>query len=256
MQHFLQQNTIWKEVGDFHFQEDIQYALWVDKFGHFFGTNFVSYVMSEAYMLTGFSWNTATVLGGITGACLYWLCRNIGRLQQKFWLFAIGFLRRCSRSYVLCSTALYSISSEFHTQVQLYQPRSIWRKKSVKEQKLLLMIIAVKSFGFPLMFTTCCRKALRTTGPHGWSYALAMPALSLCNDNCDPNKIEKVNDATWGNRQYILSVDYSLAKLLPDWFPVWNWFKQSLMYVKMPCSGDCFRSRNKILFDISFQYPV
>ncbi|HAW09085.1 MAG TPA: hypothetical protein DCW42_07990, partial [Bacteroidetes bacterium] len=65
IQHELQQNTIWKEVGKFHFAEDIQYALWADKFGHFYGGYFIGYLFNETLLTCGFSDDLSTILGGV-----------------------------------------------------------------------------------------------------------------------------------------------------------------------------------------------
>ena len=47
--HFYQQNGWWKDNRtSFHFQEDLEYGLWVDKVGHFYGAYLLSFLISSA----------------------------------------------------------------------------------------------------------------------------------------------------------------------------------------------------------------
>jgi len=99
VQHIMQQNTIWKEVGEFHFAEDIEYALWVDKLGHFYGTYSVSYLLSEALMPMGFSWESATILASGLGLAyttyveiLDGFSKNFGFSPSDFYSDAAGAL--------------------------------------------------------------------------------------------------------------------------------------------------------------------
>jgi hypothetical protein len=47
--HIYQQNGWWKDNrADFHFQEDLQYGLWVDKIGHFYGGYLVGYAIQKS----------------------------------------------------------------------------------------------------------------------------------------------------------------------------------------------------------------
>ena len=66
-QHIGQTQTIWKEMGDFKFLEDIDQDLWVDKCGHVYGGYLTSYVFGETLMEVGLSWEAATVWGGALG---------------------------------------------------------------------------------------------------------------------------------------------------------------------------------------------
>ena len=69
VQHEMQQNTIWKDVGPFNIQEDGQWTYYLDKGGHFYGSYMPSYLMSEILMTSGFSWDLSTILGSVFGLC-------------------------------------------------------------------------------------------------------------------------------------------------------------------------------------------
>ncbi|MFH1052377.1 MAG: hypothetical protein V1779_15760, partial [bacterium] len=66
-QHIGQMNTIWKEQGEFKFQEDIEQDFWADKWGHLYGAYFTSYLLSETLMECGLSYDAATVWGAALG---------------------------------------------------------------------------------------------------------------------------------------------------------------------------------------------
>jgi hypothetical protein len=43
-----------------------------------------------------------------------------------------------------------------------------------------------------------------------------------------------LQDGAWGSPRLVLTLDYNMAKLLPDGGNTWNWFKQSLNLLKFP----------------------
>lgn len=65
--HIYQQNGWWKNIrAPFNFQEDLQYGLWVDKIGHFYGATLGAYIARKAYEWTNVSDEAALWLGSGT----------------------------------------------------------------------------------------------------------------------------------------------------------------------------------------------
>ena len=67
VQHQMQQNTIWKDKGDFNIQEDWRWTWGLDKGGHFYGAYAASYILAEIFMGLGFSWELGTISGSALG---------------------------------------------------------------------------------------------------------------------------------------------------------------------------------------------
>ena len=73
--HIHQANAWWSgDRGKFHFQEDWVSALQVDKAGHAFGAYFVSYLLSEGFIASGFSWDDATNWGTVLALTIPNIC--------------------------------------------------------------------------------------------------------------------------------------------------------------------------------------
>jgi hypothetical protein len=69
--HIYQQNGWWKDNrAPFHFQEDLNYGLWVDKVGHFYGATVFTFIARKAFEWTGLSERTSMWLGS-GGALLF-----------------------------------------------------------------------------------------------------------------------------------------------------------------------------------------
>lgn len=54
--HVYQQNGWWRDNRtSFHFQEDLEYGLWVDKLGHFYGATVVAFILRKSFEWTNLS---------------------------------------------------------------------------------------------------------------------------------------------------------------------------------------------------------
>ena len=69
--HVYQQNGWWKDNrSSFHFQEDLDYGLWVDKLGHFYGASVMTFIMSKSLEWANLS-PEQSIWYGATGAVLF-----------------------------------------------------------------------------------------------------------------------------------------------------------------------------------------
>jgi len=69
--HVYQQSGWWKDNrAPFHFQEDLEYGLWVDKIGHFFGASLFAFIARQALEWAGMSEESALWYGA-GGALLF-----------------------------------------------------------------------------------------------------------------------------------------------------------------------------------------
>ncbi len=69
--HVYQQNGWWKDNrSSFHVQEDLDYGLWVDKLGHFYGASVMTFIMSKSLEWANLS-PEQSIWYGATGAVLF-----------------------------------------------------------------------------------------------------------------------------------------------------------------------------------------
>lgn len=62
--HLYQSNGWWKDNRrSFHFREDLRYALQVDKIGHFYGGNLLTFLLGRAFRWADYSPRTSLLLG-------------------------------------------------------------------------------------------------------------------------------------------------------------------------------------------------
>ncbi len=237
-QHYLQLNTIWKEQSDFHIVEDGRYALYADKAGHFFGTYFTAYLMSESLMLSGFSYETSNIIGTCIGLgyttyveILDGYGKNWGFCPSDFYADIAGAAFHFSQIYVPFmqnfTPKFTYIPANWHGELKRkpsdmfiddYSSHTLWLSVNVYN----LLPEEMKKYWVPWLQIS-------------FGYA----ARNLCNPldqtlNCDPNRSKQIYNDVWGNPKFIISLDYNLIELLPDGPGFWNWFKQTLNNFKLP----------------------
>jgi hypothetical protein len=62
--HIYQSNGWWKDNrAPFHFQEDLNYGMWVDKIGHFYGATALTFMFSKAFQWANLSDRSSLWLG-------------------------------------------------------------------------------------------------------------------------------------------------------------------------------------------------
>ena len=65
--HFYQQNGWWKDnQTSFHFQEDLDYSLGVDKIGHFYGASGLTFILSKSLMWANVPQRESLLIGAGT----------------------------------------------------------------------------------------------------------------------------------------------------------------------------------------------
>lgn len=64
--HKHQTKAWWQEKRtNFHFQNDWEYALWIDKFGHWWGATAIQHLFSSSLRWSNFSYETSNILGSL-----------------------------------------------------------------------------------------------------------------------------------------------------------------------------------------------
>lgn len=237
-QHIIQMQTIWKEQGDFKFNEDGRYALWADKVGHFFGAYFTAYNLSELLMMSGFSLDAATVWGGMLGLSystyveiLDGFGKNWGFSPSDFYSDVAGAALFIGQSYV---PFLQNFTPKF-----MYVPADWHGELRRKPSDMFIDDYSSHS----MWITVNVHNILPDSWKKYWlpwlDISFGYAARNLCdpfnpNSPCDTTRSFLIYDDVRGSPRFIIALDYNLVKILPDGVPFWNWLKQTLNHFKMP----------------------
>ena len=224
-----QRNAWWKDQrGGFHFEEDWVSALQSDKAGHSYGGYIASYVMSEGLTASGFSWDAATLWGAVFG-CAYqtYVEDNDGFARQwgfspSDWYFdVLGPLFFLAQHHV---EALQDITPKWE-----YVPSRWTGEPQIVRPSTFIDDYNSSTFFWSLNVYNILPGQVRKY----WLPWLNI-AVGYGADAVDANKDPNQPPDQLSQRRYIIALDYDLVRLLPSGGPFWNWFRQSLDYIKLP----------------------
>ncbi len=254
-QHSAQQSDVWKETGSFHFLEDIQYALWVDKFGHFYGGYSTSYLFTEAFITSGFGWELSNILGSVMGLgymtyieVLDGYSKGFGFSPTDYYFDVFGAGFYLAQYYV---PVLQNFNPKF-----MYVNHKWIGEKDRQPHESFIDNYSTQTFWMSINIQNLFGGVVAKYVPEWLELSIGYAAYSLCYPplgGCDPSVSEPVSYDAWGNRKIIVSVDYNLVKLLPDGPPFWNWFKQNFKLFKLPAPAIEFGKTTKFYLIYPFK---
>jgi hypothetical protein len=238
VQHEMQQNTIWKKVGKFHVEEDAQYTMYLDKAGHFFGTYMASYVFSEALMTSGLSYDAASVWGGALGLAYTGYVEVLDGYSVDFGFSPSDF-------YADIAGASFFVAQHYFPVLQNFTPKFMYAKPSWHgeinrvDADSFIDDYSSQIFFMSMNVHNLLPDNMKKYWPEWLELSVGYAVFSICapgNDctKCNGNISEPRTEYMWGNQKLIISLDYNLAKILPDGPPWWNWLRQSMNMFKLP----------------------
>lgn len=254
-QHFLQLNSIWDEIDEFHFYEDGDYAFWADKTDHFGMGYYASYLMGEALMYSGFSYEDAITYGSLLGFGYLMYIEildgygvNWGFSWSDFALNAVG-------------CWFYSLQRDIEylqnfTPKMVYIPAEWHGGQTRLESVNFIDDYSSHNFFVSMNVHNMLPDGLSKYWPSWLEISVGYAVRNLRNavDGECPSCASVGNGYQCGSPRYILALDYNLMKLLPDGGPVWNWSKQTLNYVKLPSPALEFGPRTQ--FHLMYPFSI
>ncbi len=218
--HLIQQHAWWKVRAPFQVVEDWSYALQVDKAGHFYGGYLMSYLCSEALLGIGLDIPTAVRTGAL-----------LGLLYQTYVEIEDGFSRDWGFSptdAIFNFLGVYWYAAQHYWQpFQALHPR--WQyipahwAGDLPRKHGGSFIDDYNSSSFWLSID------VHRLLPQSWKpYYPAWLMLSIGYG------VRNVDTDLPKERRIMLGLDYNLRLLLPEGPPLWNWFRQSLLLLKLP----------------------
>ncbi len=247
--HFHQQNAWWSNNrSNFHFEEDWSFALQVDKAGHFYGGYLTSYFLSEGLIASGINWDDANIYGSAF-ALLYQtyveiedgFARNWGFSPSDWYFDAFGSIYFLAQHYV---PVLQNITPKWQ-----YVPSEWTGKPSISRPRTFIDDYNSSTFWYSVNLYNIIPKSMKKY----WIPWLNI-AVGYGADAIDA-KVNTDNPDQLTHRRFVIGLDYNLVELLPDGGNFWNWFRQTLNYIKLPAPAVEFAS-GKARFSLFYPFQI
>ncbi len=261
-QHYLQMKTIWQEQGKFHILEDGPYAMYSDKAGHFFGCYFTSYMMTEGFLQAGLSWDASTFWGAMMGLSystyveiLDGHAKDWGFSPSDFYANFAGFSMYLGQHY-------FPFLQNFTPKFQ-YVPARWHGEKSREPAYFFIDDYSSHTLWMSVNVYNLLPEQMQPYWPSWLELAFGYAVRGLCDKAtreqglCEPRKSDKwVDDYYFGSPRYVIALDYNLIRLLPDGGNLWNWFRQTLNYIKLPSPAIEFGPNTKFYIVYPFHLQL
>lgn len=221
--HIKITNESWAGKTYFRVIEDSKYTNYADKAGHFFMGNISAYVASEGFLFAGFSYKKATLYGMFLGLA-FMTYIEIGDGFGENW----GFSPSDELANIAGATYYYfqqhtPVLQNFQTKFSYIpsswfgEPQIITRDKNFADDynsQAHYISINVHNLFFKDNKNAIWPKWLNVAVGYGVKNVDHFPLLPTS--------------------RFYLALDYNMVELLPDGGSFWNWFKQSLNFLKFP----------------------
>jgi hypothetical protein len=239
--HINQSAAWWDGKGSsFYFRDDWNEVHFADKFGHFMGGYYISYVAREAFVFSGFSWEQSIFFGSL-----------LGLLSQTYVEFKDGYAENTGFSPSDFGADFLGVSYFY---LQHYIP--FLQNFSPKWQYAPPQLIGVppeartKTFLDNYNSTTAwisihVRNLFWGEEESIWPKWLNIGLGYGVSGYCTPAICSR----------FVIGIDYNLVELLPDGVPFWNWLKQSLNGIKFPAPAIEF-SHQGTKFRILYPFTI
>jgi len=262
-QHIYQIKENWKDKASFKFQEDGVYSLWSDKATHFFNTYFPSYMFSEGLIAMGFSKNDAVLTGSIMGFAYQTYVEVLDGYGANYGFSPSDYAADFVGATFYFLQNRYGLA-EYVTPKFAYIPASWHGEKLRVPNTNFIDDYSSQTTYLSFNIHAILPKSIGNYWPEWLELTVGYAARNLYvqgivdeNGQLIPNNAPVSTyqrDGVYGNPVLIIGLDYNLVKLLPDGGAGWNWFKQTLNFLKLPSPAIEFgeKTRFRLLYPFTF----
>lgn len=225
--HIYQRNAWWS--GDrqpFHFENDWDYALNVDKAGHFYGGALGAFLGRKSLEWSGASRSTALWGGSLMGA-LFELYIELEDGYARDWGFSPG------DAYADVLGAGWPLLQEYIPGFEHLHPKfSYWPSKALREGKHdgnMIDDYEGQTFWMGVHVHGLLPRALRPYWPEWLGLAVGVAVRNM------PLKVD--GQVIYGNpldRNIIIALDYDMTKIIPGDSWLLNALKEGLNFIHFP----------------------
>ncbi len=255
-QHYGQRETIWQQLGKFHFAEDYDYAMYIDKVGHFYGTFLTSYVLTHTLIECGFNYNWATSLGTFLGLAYSTYVEILDGFAVDWGFSPTDFYSDLAGALFFLGYSHIKFMQNFTPKFMYIPPR--WHSSYSRiPSTMFIDDYSAHTFWISVKINNLLPENAKRYFPDWLELSFGYAVRNLCDNyhyTCDPKISNPITNSVWGNRKFIVALDYDLVKILPDGAPFWNWLKQSLNFFKLPSPAIEFG--NPTRFYLIYPFPI
>lgn len=256
LQHLGQKKTIWKNFSNFQVVEDGKYALYADKAGHFYGTFLTSYILLSSLIECGFDYHLSSAIGSVLGLAYTTYVEVLDGFSKDWGFSPSDFYADLAGAFFFLGYAYFPLVQNFTPKFMYTPPRWI-NSNSRVPSSMFIDDYSSHTFFISVNIYNILPQHLKKYYPSWLEFSFGYAVRNLCDPfhySCSPNSSEPISPFAWGNRKFIIALDYDLVKLLPDGKPFWNWFKQSLNFFKFPSPAIEFGSPTR--FYLLYPFPI
>jgi hypothetical protein len=220
--HIHQTNAWWNEQSStFKIVNDWNYALGIDKIGHFYGTNLLAHMFSGAFEAANLSSERSTWFAAIA-ALAFELFIEIEDGFGPQWGFSPG------DAIADVLGAAYFIGQYYYPRLKNFQPRwSYFPSKKMQEGQhkggLLIDDYEGQKYWMGVRVNSLLPKSLEKIWPDPLMLSFGMGVRDL-------------DGAGGGQREFYIGLDFD-AETIPMHGGVWGFIKNSLNYFHFPLPG-------------------
>jgi hypothetical protein len=217
--HYYQEVTFWSATQSFRIRDNWDESLSANYFGHAIAGYYISYVSTQAFIASGISYKLAPVYGALTGLGYQVYVEVLDGFGSDFSLSPY-------EMYANVLGVTYFTLSQYIPSLQNWTPKysywpSTWYGQLPKAaSQTPIDDYSAWNFWVSGNINNITNGSLKPFWPSWLNVAVGYGARNLGY----PDE----------SRLITLSLDYDLVKLLPDGSNSWNWFKQTLNFVKLP----------------------
>ncbi len=239
--HFYQERTIWAAGATFHVVDDWDESLSANYGGHFTGGYFLSYVSTEMLLTSGFSLTAATILGSVMGFAYQWYVEVLDGYGRDYgWSPGEVTFQSAGALFYFCSC--YSPFLQNFTPKADYYPAPWFGDRKKAFAKTPIDDYSAWTFWMSANIHNLSGADGRTFWPDWLNLAVGYSARDLGY----PDRY----------RVLVFGLDLNLAKILPEGGPVWNWWRQTLGFLKIPGPALEFQLKKETRLYLCYPFKI
>ncbi len=220
--HIYQSNSWWRDQSSgFRFINDWKYALWIDKIGHFYGSNLLAHAFSAAYEGANFTYEDAVIYAAIS-ALAFELYVEIEDGFGAQWGFSPG----DAAANLLGSS--YSVAQYYYPVLKNFQPRASYYpsekfRAGAHEGGNIIDDYEGQKYWMGIRVKEFLPKEISSYWP---SFLMISAGMGVSN----------LDGAGGGQREFYLALDLDVEEI-PLFGPAWQFVKNTLNYYHFPMPG-------------------
>ncbi len=217
--HIYQERTIWAAGASFHVVDDWDESLSANYGGHFTGGYFLSYLSTEMLLTSGFSLTAADLFGSMMGFAYQWYVEVLDGYGRDYgWSPGEVTFQSAGAVYYLCSC--------YSPFLQNFMPKADYYPAPwFGDRKKYLAKTPIDDYSaWTFWMSANVYNLLPASGKKYWTDWLNLAVGYSARDLGYPDRY----------RVLVFALDINLARILPEGGAVWNWWRQTLGFLKIP----------------------